>query len=102
MERTAIASAVDAAIVPLVASLGAWGVESGHHLPDRGGAPVLWLCTRTDAQGRVLERQGWLLPQVQVMLTWFGVPYDVVRQVRVVLTSLESEARLLRDWAADW
>lgn len=82
---------VDAALVPMVAALGGWGVEEGHWLPDREGAPVIWLRTRTRAQQSGLQSQVWLLPQVQVTLTRLGVPHDIVWRVRVEITSTEAE-----------
>ena len=54
MGSDATRRAVDAAIVPLVASLGPWGVEEGHWLPGRGGQPVVWLRVRTEAQARAM------------------------------------------------
>ena len=88
---------MDAALVPMIASLGAWGVEEGHWLPDRSGVPVIWLRTRTLAQAGALEKQVWLLPQVQVTLTRFGVPHDIVWTMRVEITSTEAEDRLFRE-----
>ena len=38
----------------LVASLGSWGVRAGHWLPDRDGAPAIWLTTQTEAQRNAL------------------------------------------------
>jgi hypothetical protein len=92
-----LARAVEAAIVPIVASLGSWGVDTGHWLPDRGGAPVIWLHTRTEEQRRALSRQVWLLPQVQVTLTRLGVPHEVVWRLRIELTSQEDEERLFAE-----
>ncbi|CUR58556.1 hypothetical protein NOCA2500029 [metagenome] len=92
-----VSRSVDAALVPMVASLGAWGVEAGHWLPDRAGAPVIWLRTRTLAQSTALQSQVWLVPQVQVTLTRFGVPHDIVWSMRVEVTSTEAEDQLFRE-----
>src|SRR6476661_4778379 len=88
---------VDQALLPTVASLGAWGVESAHWLPDRTGEPVVWLRTRTEAQSSTLQKAIWLTPQVQHVLTRLGVPHDTVWGLRLELTSLEAEKRLLSD-----
>jgi hypothetical protein len=90
-------SRVQEAMLPLVASLGSWGVGSGHWLPDRDGQPVVWLRTRTRAQRRALESQVWLRAQVQTILTRLGVPHETVWHVRLELTSAEDEAELLAD-----
>ncbi|WP_134767040.1 hypothetical protein [Nocardioides sp. 1609] len=90
-------SAVDAALVPIVASLGPWGVEEAHWLPDRQGAPVIWLRVRRRAQAEALRRQVWLLPQVQVTLTRLGVGHDIVWNLRVEISSAEAEAELFRE-----
>ena len=86
---------VDQAFLPMVASLGAWGVESAHWLPDRDGEPVVWLRTHTEAQCAALQHAVWLTPQVQHILTRLGVPHDTVWRLRLELTSLEAERRLL-------
>lgn len=85
--------------MPMVASLGSWGVEAGHWLPDRDGRPVVWLCTRTASERAALERQVWLLPQVQVTLTRLGVPHEVVWPLRLEVTSTEDQRRLFREAA---
>ncbi|MEZ5096035.1 MAG: hypothetical protein R2731_07845 [Nocardioides sp.] len=54
------------------------GRRLGHWLPDRDGAPVVWLHTRTEAERRALGAQVWLLPQVQVTLSRLGVPHALV------------------------
>jgi hypothetical protein len=92
-----VRKSVEAALVPMVASLGAWGVEEGHWLPDRTGAPVIWLRPRTVAQSDALSKQVWLVPQVQVTLTRLGVPHDIVWPMRVEITSTEAEDRLFRE-----
>jgi hypothetical protein len=90
----ALRRSVDAAIRPTVASLGAWGVEEGHWLPDREGEPVIWLRTRTEIQRVALQAQVWLLPQVQIILTRLSVPYSSVARLRLEVTSAEGESRL--------
>lgn len=89
--------AVQAAIVPIVAALGAWGVDEGYWLPGPNGQPVIWLRTRSAAQRAALERQVWLTSQVQITLTRLGVAHDVVRRVRIELTSQEDENRLFAE-----
>jgi hypothetical protein len=93
----AVGKSVDAAIVPIVAALGSWGVEEGHWLPDRHGAPVVWLRTRTEAERVALESQVWVLPQVQITLTRLGVPHDVVWPLRLEVTSTEAQRRLFTE-----
>ncbi len=44
-----------------------------------------------------LQSQIWLLPQVQVTLTRFGVPHDIVWRLRVEITSTETEAQLFTE-----
>ncbi len=97
MNPESLKRSVDAALVPMVASLGSWGVESAHWLPDRAGEPVIWLRTRTQAQRLALQSQVWLLPQVQVTLSRLSVPHAVVWRVRVEITSAEDEARLFTE-----
>ncbi len=86
---------LDAALLPMVAALGCGGVESAHWLPDRDGHPVVWLRTHTRAQRALLERQTWVLPQVQIIMTRLGVPHDSVWGLRLEVTSAEDEAGLL-------
>jgi hypothetical protein len=81
-------------MLPMVVAMGCWGVEECHWLPDRTGAPVIWLRTRTRAQRSALQSQVWLIPQVQVTLARLGVPHDVLWPVRVEITSAEAEAEL--------
>jgi hypothetical protein len=91
----ALRRSVEAAILPLVVSLGPWGVEQGHWLPDRQGKPVLWLSTRTEIERVALQSQVWLLPQVHVLLARVGVPPSDVTRTRLEFTSREAEDRLL-------
>lgn len=88
---------VQESMLPMMASLGSWGVQDAHWLPDREGEPVVWLRTWTRSQRRTLESQVWLTAQVQTILTRLSVPYETVRRVRVELTSVEDEADLLAD-----
>ncbi len=97
MDTERVGRKVDEALVPIIASLGSWGVADGHWLPDRHGHPVVWLRTRSEAQRQALAGQVWLLPQVQITLTRLGVPHDVVWQLRLELTSHEAERDLLTD-----
>lgn len=84
-------------MLPLVSSLGAWGVDEGHWLPDAQGAPVIWLRTRTRRQRAALQGQVWLVAQVQVTLTRLSVPHEVVWPIRVEVTSAEDEDRLFAE-----
>ncbi len=97
MEPERVGKAVDAALLPIVSSLGSSGVRRAHWLPDRDGAPVVWLETGTEAERRALESQVWLLPQVQITLTRLGVPHDIVWRLRIEVTSGEAEEELFRD-----
>jgi len=94
MNDEALRRSVDAAILPLLLSLGPWGVEEGHWLPDRLGRPVLWLRTRTEIERVALEAQVWLVPQVAVLLARVGVPPTEVSRMRLEFTSREAENRL--------
>lgn len=93
--------AVDAALVPIVASLAAWEVTEAHWLPDPGGAPVVFLRTRTEAQQRSLAGQVWLLPQLQMTLGRLGAAYAAVRALRIEVTSAQAEARLFEEQPDD-
>ena len=97
MSNEATRRAVDAAIVPLVASLAPWGVHAGHWLPGRGGHPVLWLRTRTEAEAEALQGQVWLTAQVQVVLQRVGVPPQDVARVGLEFSSGQGEARLFEE-----
>jgi hypothetical protein len=97
MTSEATRRAVDAAIVPLVASLGPWGVHEGHWLPGRDGHPVLWFRTRTEAEARALQGQVWLVAQVQVVLQRVGVPPTDVARVGLQFSSGQAEARLFEE-----
>ena len=97
MTDAAHARGVESAIPGLVASLGSWGVRSGHWLPDRDGAPAIWLTTQTEAQRRALETAPWLEGQVAILLTRADIPYEVMKRLRVLVDSEEGHDRLLRD-----
>jgi hypothetical protein len=88
---------VQQAMLPMVASLGSWGVESAHWLPDQDGEPVVWLRTWTRAQRVALEQQVWLVAQVQTILTRLGVPFETLWKVRLEVTSAEDEEHLLAE-----
>lgn len=94
MTPEALKRSVDAALVPIVASLAAWEVTEAHWLPDPDGVPVVFLRTRTEAQQASLAKQVWLLPQLQMTLTRLGATYAVVRSLRIEVTSAQAEARL--------
>ena len=91
----ATSKAVDAALVPIKASLAAWGVVGVHWLPDRDGSPVIWLRTHSRPQRSALESQTWLVAQLQSTLSRLGTPYAVVRALRIEITSTEDEINLL-------
>lgn len=94
MDDGGLARSVDAALLPMLLALAPWGVTDIHWLPDRRGAPVVWLRTTSEEQRAALEAQAWVLPQVQVTLTRLGLPHDVTWRLRMEVTSVEAEARL--------
>ncbi|MCF6379241.1 hypothetical protein L2K70_16640 [Nocardioides KLBMP 9356] len=85
---------VDAAMLPIVASLAPAGVVSAHWLPDRAGEPVVWLRVRDEAARVAVESYAWVLPQVQIILTRLDVPPEMVLRLRIEVTSAEAEDRL--------
>ncbi|HEV2798157.1 MAG TPA: hypothetical protein VGV65_11105 [Nocardioides sp.] len=85
---------VDAAMLPVVASLAPAGVLSAHWLPDRAGEPVVWMRVRDEASRVAVESYSWVLPQVQIILTRLAVPPEMVLRLRVEVTSAEAEDRL--------
>ncbi len=91
------ARAVDQALVPLVAALAPWGVEEAHWLPDRAGAPVVWVRVRTSEQRATLEGQAWLVAQLHVTLARLGVPHEAVRTARIEVSAAQDEARLFEE-----
>ncbi|MET2011968.1 hypothetical protein ABXJ56_10480 [Microbacterium chocolatum] len=94
MDDAARRRAIDQALLPMVASIGAWGVIDAHWLPAPDGAPVVWLRTRTEIERVALEAQAWVLPQVRIILTRLSVDYASVAATTVQVTSLERQDRL--------
>jgi hypothetical protein len=86
--------AADAAMLPIVASLGAVGVLEAHWLPDRDGDPVVWIRVQTEAGRVAVQSYPWVLPQVQVMLSRLGLSGEKVMSLRLEVTSVEAEERL--------
>jgi hypothetical protein len=86
--------AADAAMLPIVASLGAVGVVGAHWLPDRDGNPVVWIRVRSEAGRVAVESYSWVLPQVQAMLMRLNLAPDLVLALRLEVTSDEAEDRL--------
>jgi hypothetical protein len=85
---------VDAAMLPIVASLGPAGVIEAHWLPDRDGDPVVWIRVQSEAGRVAVESYPWVLPQVQVVLSRLGLSGDRVMALRMEVTSVEAEDRL--------
>ena len=94
MGDEALRRSVDAAMLPIVASLGPAGVVSAHWLPDRAGEPVVWLRVRDEAARVAVESYPLVLPQVQIVLTRLDVPPEMVLRLRIEVTSAEAEDRL--------
>jgi hypothetical protein len=94
MGEEQLRSAVDAAMLPIVVSLGPAGVISAHWLPDRAGEPVVWVRVKDEASRVAVESYAWVLPQVQTMLTRLNVPPEMVMRLRMEVTSAEAEDRL--------
>jgi hypothetical protein len=94
MGEEQLRSAVDAAMLPIVASLGPAGVVSAHWLPDRAGEPVVWVRVKDEASRVAVESYAWVLPQVQIILTRLAVPPEMVMRLRMEVTSAEAEDRL--------
>jgi len=86
--------AVDAAMLSIVASLGAVGVLEAHWLPDRDGDPVVWIRVQTEAGRVAVQSYPWVLPQVQVMMSRLGLAGEKVMALRLEVTSVEAEDRL--------
>jgi hypothetical protein len=89
--------AADAAMLPIVASLGPAGVLEAHWLPDRAGTPVVWIRTATEAGRVAVESYAWVRPQVQVILARLGLPPEKVLALRMEVTSAEAEDRLFEE-----
>ena len=94
MDAEQLRRGVDAAMLPIVASLAPAGVLSAHWLPDRAGEPVVWMRVQDEAGRAAVESYAWVLPQVQVILTRLGVPSQMVLRLRIEITSAEAEDRL--------
>ncbi|NYE38587.1 putative cupin superfamily protein [Nocardioides cavernae] len=94
MDEAQLKRAVDAAMLPIVASLAPAGVLGAHWLPDRSGDPVVWLCVGNEAQRVAVQSYSWVLPQVQVTLTRLGLAPEKVMALRLEVTSAEAEDRL--------
>ncbi len=94
MDAEQLRPLVDAAMLPVVASLAPAGVLSAHWLPDRAGEPVVWVRVRDEASRVAVESYSWVLPQVQIILTRLAVPPEMVLRLRVEVTSAEAEDRL--------
>ncbi|RYB89936.1 hypothetical protein EUA93_21300 [Nocardioides oleivorans] len=87
----------DAAMLPLVASLGPVGVTAAHWLPDRDGGPVVWLQVPTEAARVAVQSYSWVLPQVQAILTRVNVEPEHVLRLRLEVTSAEAEDQLFTE-----
>ena len=94
MEEEQLRRSVDAAMVPIVASLAPAGVLEAHWLPDRAGDPVVWIRVRGEADRVAVESYSWVLPQVQIILARLGLAPDKVLALRLEVTSGEAEDRL--------
>ena len=86
--------AANAAMLPIVASLGPAGVLEAHWLPDRDGDPVVWIRVRSEAGRVAVQSYPWVLPQVQIVLSRLGLSGDRVMALRLEVTSVEAEQRL--------
>lgn len=89
--------AVDAAMLPIVASLAPVGVREAHWLPDRSGDPVVWMRVDTEAARVAVQSYSWVLPQVQIILTRLGLESQKVMALRLEITSGEAEDRLFEE-----
>lgn len=89
--------AVDAAMLPIVASLAPAGVLEAHWLPDRDGDPVVWIRVETEAARVAVESYSWVLPQVQIILARVGLAAEKVLALRLEVTSGEAEDRLFEE-----
>ncbi len=94
MDEAQLRRAVDAAMLPIVASLAPAGVREAHWLPDRGGGPVVWIGVETEAGRVAVQSYSWVRPQVQVILARLGLSPEKVLALRLEVTSGEAEGRL--------
>ncbi len=90
----ALRNAADAAMLPIVASLGPAGVLEAHWLPDRAGDPVVWIRVADEAGRVAVESYSWVRPQVQAILARLGVAPEKVLALRLEVTSAEAEGQL--------
>ncbi|GAA1932678.1 hypothetical protein [Nocardioides hwasunensis] len=97
MDDDQLRRAADAAMLPIVASLGAVGVLEAHWLPDRAGDPVVWIRVQDEAGRVAVESYSWVLPQVQAMLMRLGLAPEKVLALRMEVTSGEAEDRLFAE-----
>lgn len=95
MADPAAQRAIDQAMPSLVLSLAPYGVMEAHRLPDRDGSAVLWLTTATEAQRVTLESATWLPHQVGIILVRLGMTHEAMKNLRVLVESVESHRRLL-------
>ncbi|MDR7255432.1 hypothetical protein J2X46_004439 [Nocardioides sp. BE266] len=94
MDDAQLKRAADAAMLPIVASLGAVGVIGAHWLPDREGNPVVWIQVQSEAGRVAVQSYSWVLPQVQAMLMRLNLAPELVLALRLEVTSVEAEDRL--------
>lgn len=94
MSEEQLRKAVDAAMLPIVASLAPAGVLEAHWLPDRAGDPVVWIRVDSEASRVAVQSYSWVLPQVQVILARLGLSPEKVMALRMEVTSTETETRL--------
>ncbi|SEC91469.1 hypothetical protein SAMN04489844_3245 [Nocardioides exalbidus] len=97
MDEHQLKRSVDAAMLPVVVSLGAVGVLEAHWLPDRRGDPVVWIRVQDEASRVAVESYSWVLPQVQAILARLGLPPTQVLTLRLEVTSGEAEDRLFTE-----
>lgn len=94
MDEAQLRRAVDAAMLPIVASLAPAGVLEAHWLPDRSGDPVVWIRVESESARVAVQSYSWVLPQVQVILARLGLAPEKVMALRMEVTSAEVEGRL--------
>ncbi|WP_374455457.1 hypothetical protein [Nocardioides sp.] len=94
MAEEQLRRSVDAAMLPIVASLAPAGVLEAHWLPDRVGDPVVWIRVHSEVDRAAIESYTWVLPQVQIILARLGLAPDKVLALRLEVTSGEAEDRL--------
>jgi hypothetical protein len=97
MDQEQLRRAVDAAMLPIVASLAPAGVREAHWLPDRSGSPVVWIRVETEAARVAVQSYSWVLPQVQIILARLGLAPEEVLALRLEVTSGEAEDRLFEE-----